>query len=56
VAGRSNAASHKRRWKVERFFAWLSNFRRLTTRWERNAANFAAFFHLASIMILLRHL
>ena len=47
---------YKRRWKVERFFAWLSNFRRLTTRWERNAENFAAFLHLASIIILLRHL
>ena len=47
---------YKRRWKVERFFAWLGNFRRLTTRWERSAANFASFLHLASIVILLRHL
>lgn len=47
---------YKRRWKVERFFAWLGNFRRLTTRWERYAANFAGFVHLASIHILLRHL
>jgi transposase len=47
---------YKRRWKVERFFAWLYNFRRLTTRWERWADNFAGFLHLASIIILLRHL
>ena len=24
-----------RRWKIERLFAWLKNFRRLTGRWER---------------------
>jgi transposase len=47
---------YKRRWKVERFFAWLCNFRRLTIRWERNASNFAGFLHLASIIILLRRL
>jgi len=23
-----------RRWKIERLFAWLHNFRRLVTRWE----------------------
>ncbi|WP_431640580.1 transposase [Bilophila wadsworthia] len=23
------------RWKMERFFAWLDNFRRLATRFER---------------------
>src|ERR671933_1100980 len=26
---------YKRRWKVERLFAWLSNFRRLVVRYER---------------------
>jgi transposase len=25
---------YKRRWVVERFFAWLHNSRRLVTRWE----------------------
>ena len=29
-----------RRWKVERFFAWLHNFRRLVTRWEYKEGNF----------------
>lgn len=43
-----------RRWKVERLFAWLHNFRRLVTRWERNPENFLAFLHLACIVILLR--
>ena len=47
---------YKRRWKVERLFAWLQNSRRLVTRYERHAANFAGFLHLACAIILLRHL
>lgn len=31
---------YRRRWKVERFFAWLHCFRRLVTRYERKAENF----------------
>lgn len=45
---------YKRRWKVERLFAWLQNSRRLVTRYERRAANFAGFVHLACTLILLR--
>ncbi len=45
---------YKRRWKVERLFAWLHNFRRLTIRWEYHAANFLGFLRLACTMILLR--
>jgi transposase len=30
----------RRRWKIERLFAWLQNFRRLVTRWEYHADNF----------------
>lgn len=45
---------YKRRWKVERLFAWLQNSRRLVTRYERRATNFAGFLHLACAMILLR--
>jgi transposase len=47
---------YRRRWKVERFFAWLHNSRRLVTRWEYHAANFLAMLHLACALILLRHL
>ena len=43
-----------RRWKVERLFAWLQNFRRLVTRWERHAENFQGFVYLGCICILLR--
>ena len=25
---------YRRRWKVERLFAWMQNYRRLVTRWE----------------------
>lgn len=46
---------YKRRWKVERFFSWLYNFRRLPVRYEYHAANFLTFAQLACIVILLRH-
>jgi transposase len=45
-----------RRWKVERLFAWLKNFRRLSSRWERHATNFLAMAQLGCMLILLRHL
>lgn len=47
---------YKRRWKVERLFAWLLRFRRLTTRYEAKAQNFLGFVHLGCLVILLRHL
>ena len=43
-----------RRWKVERLFAWLQNFRRLVTRYERHVENFLGFVQLACIVILSR--
>jgi transposase len=46
----------KRRWKVERLFAWLYNFRRLVVRYEYHSDNYFGFIQLACIMILLRHL
>jgi transposase len=33
---------YKRRWKVERLFAWLSNFRRLVVRYERRGTTSAS--------------
>ena len=45
---------YRRRWKVERLFAWLQNFRRLVTRYERHLENFLGFLHLGCILILLR--
>jgi len=46
----------KRRWKVERLFAWLYNFRRLVVRYEYHAENYLGFIQLACLMILLRYL
>jgi transposase len=45
-----------RRWKIERLFAWLHNFRRLVTRWEFHEANFLGMLQLGCLIILLRHL
>ena len=45
-----------RRWKIERLFAWLFNFRRLVVRYEYHAENFQGFVHLAAAIILLRYL
>lgn len=45
---------YKRRWKVERTFAWLGNFRRLVVRYERSITMYSAFFHLACLIITLR--
>jgi len=47
---------YKRRWKIERLFAWLFNFRRLVVRYEHHVENFQGFLHLAGAVILLRYL
>jgi transposase len=46
---------YKRRWKVERFFAWLYNFRRVVVRYEYYAENFLGMLQLACAIILLRY-
>jgi transposase len=45
---------YRRRWKIERLFAWLHNFRRISTRHDYYAQNYLAFVHLGCILILLR--
>jgi transposase len=47
---------YKRRWKMERLFVWLHNFRRLVIRYERRVENYLGFVHLGCIVILLRYL
>jgi len=47
---------YRRRWRVERLFAWMHNFRRLVTRWEYHADNFLGFVRLACLQLLLRYL
>jgi transposase len=46
----------KRRWKVERTFAWLGNFRRFVVRWESQITRYQAVFHVACLLITLRQL
>jgi len=45
---------YKKRWKIERLFAWIQNFRRCIVRYEYHHTNFEAFLRLACIVILLR--
>jgi len=47
---------YRRRWHVERLFAWLFRFRRLVTRFEHKSQNFLGFLRLACVVILLRRL
>ena len=45
---------YRRRWKVERLFAWMQNFRRLVVRYEYHVDNFRALVQLGFSIILLR--
>jgi len=47
---------YKRRWKIERTIAWLGNYRRLVTRWERNDKMYQAFLHIACALITCNNL
>ena len=45
---------YKRRYVIERTFAWLGFNRRLLVRYEYDDQNYEAFFNIACIMICLR--
>jgi transposase len=47
---------YRRRWKIERTFAWLQNYRRLAIRYERKPQLFQAFVHVACLLITLKRL
>jgi len=47
---------YTKRWKVERLFAWLQNYRRLVVRYEYHLKNFLAMVQLGCIVILLRRI
>ena len=47
---------YKRRWHVERLFAWIQHSRRLVTRYETKAENYLGLLQLACARILLRRL
>jgi len=46
---------YRRRWKVERLFAWLQNYRRILVRYDRFLENYLAFVHLACVVIFIRN-
>lgn len=46
---------YKKRWKVERLFAWIQNFRRCQTRWDYYDLNYEGFVQIACMVILLRN-
>jgi transposase len=45
---------YKRRWIVERFFAWMKYQRRLLNRWELYPENFLGFVQVSAAVLLLR--
>ncbi len=47
---------YKRRWKVERTFAWLGWQRRLIVRYERYLHIYRGFFHIALVLLTFRYL
>jgi transposase len=46
----------KRRWKVERTFAWLHSYRRVVTRYEKATPRYEGFANLACAFIALGNL
>ena len=46
---------YKKRWRVERLFAWIQNYRRCVTRYEYYEENFLAFVRWACIILLLNN-
>jgi len=47
---------YRKRWKIERTFAWLGNYRRLVVRYDRTLSMYHTFFHIACALITLRFL
>lgn len=52
--GDSSRALGKKRWAIERTFAWFKQFRRLRTRWDKRADIHQAMLHLAATIICYR--
>lgn len=46
---------YRRRWKVERLFAWMQNYRKFVTPLEYHIENFLGFVELACLLMLLKH-
>lgn len=48
-------ANYEQRWKVERTFAWLGNFRRTLIRWERKFEAFKGFVTFTCMFVTIRN-
>jgi len=46
---------YRKRWKVERLFAWFRNFRPIVVRWKYHLQNFLGMVQLGCIKLILRH-
>ena len=46
----------RHRWKIERSIAWLTGYRRLSPRYERNASHYCAFLTLAAALTCYKNL
>jgi len=44
-----------RRWKIERLFAWIQNYRRCVTRYEYKTQNYLGFVQIACVLIMTKH-
>ena len=51
-----DTAAYRQRWKVERTFAWLFNYRRVVVRWERHVSVYRGFVLFAMSLICLNRL
>jgi transposase len=56
IDGQIGFQVHKRRWVVERFFAWIGRNRRFSRDVEKLISSAEAFFYAASAVILLRRM
>lgn len=45
----------RRRWVIERTMSWLSGYRRLSPRYERDPRNYLAFLGLAATLCCYKH-
>jgi transposase len=47
---------YRQRWKVERTFAWLGNYRRLLLRWERHLSVYQGLFTFVLMLLCINRL
>lgn len=47
---------YRNRWKVERFFSWIKNYRRIEIRRELYSENYFGMVILGASLIIIRHL